>query len=222
MATDEKLILCLRCNEYRSITQFRIKLVNPELVDPAILYRPRATCLVCQRQKQREWEANRHQPEPVPRGVTTKVCVRCGEEKPLSEYYKHKTAKWGLDPRCRECKATGEEARQRRRERTSREHRAMITYKISLEEWQALYNAQNKACAICGTPRDMLALHIDHNHQTGMVRGLLCHSCNVLIGLAREKIIILERAAVYLFAKAHNLDFLSVTATVHYEVKRHE
>src|SRR5579883_2580767 len=112
MATDEKLILCLRCNEYLSIKQFRIKLVNPELVDPAILYRPRATCLVCQRQKQREWEANRHQPEPVPRGVTTKVCVRCGEEKPLSEYYKHKTAKWGLDPRCRECKATGEEARQ--------------------------------------------------------------------------------------------------------------
>jgi len=222
MPSDEKLILCLRCNEHRPITQFRIKLVNPELVDPAILYRPRATCLVCQQQKKQEWEVKSRQPREMPSGITTKACGRCGEEKPFTAFYSHRTGKWGLDPHCRECRATGDAARQRRRERTTREHRAMLTYKISMEEWQALYHAQAKACAICGVPQDMLALHIDHNHHTGIVRGLLCHSCNVLIGLAREKIIILERAAAYLYAKEHNLNFLSVTATVHYEVKRHE
>lgn len=221
MSADEHLILCLRCQAYRPITKFRIKLVNPHLVDQALLFRPRATCLVCQRKKQREWETSHETTDGPPPGITTKACARCGEEKPLTEFYKLRTGKWGLDPRCRQCKATGEAARQRRRARMTREHRALLTYKLTVEEWEQLYEAQNGACAICGIPKPRLELSIDHNHVTGKVRGLLCPLCNTLIGFARERTIFLERAAAYLYAETHNLNALDVTATVHYELQRH-
>lgn len=60
-----------------------------------------------------------------------------------------------------------------------------------------LLPAQNGRCAICkefftGTP------NVDHDHQTGVVRGLLCHGCNVGIGFLKDDIRLLKSAIVYL------------------------
>lgn len=67
----------------------------------------------------------------------------------------------------------------------------------------ALIAAQGGACAIC---REPLApyfgkgtrTHVDHNHATGAVRGVLCHLCNQGLGKFRDDPARLERAAVYL------------------------
>ncbi len=223
MSADEHLILCLRCQAYRPITKFRIKFPLDPLKDPALIYRPRATCKVCTAQKKHVIEVRdlALHPKVPPPGVTTKRCKECGEEKLFSEFYRLRSGVWGLDPRCKRCKSTGEAARQRRKWRETREVMAERRYGLTPERYEALYERQGKACGICGTPSTKHRLHIDHNHTTGVVRGLLCVRCNTFIGQAREKIIFLERAAAYLYAETHDLDPLDVTATVYYELQRH-
>lgn len=56
---------------------------------------------------------------------------------------------------------------------------------------------QNNKCSVCGecftrTP------HIDHCHTTGLIRGLLCFRCNILLGMARDRISVLKQAIVFL------------------------
>lgn len=72
-------------------------------------------------------------------------------------------------------------------------------YGLTREEYKELLDRQNNACAICeetftAEPR------VDHAHSTGRVRGLLCHGCNVGIGLLRDDITRILRAVTYLGA----------------------
>ena len=56
-----------------------------------------------------------------------------------------------------------------------------------------------KGCAICGGgPNGRGRFHLDHDHTTGLFRGLLCHSCNVGIGSLKENLVTLENAIQYI------------------------
>jgi hypothetical protein len=68
-----------------------------------------------------------------------------------------------------------------------------------------MFIAQNGVCAICGQPEVGLGrggkprrMSIDHNHATGVIRALLCHNCNFMIGSAKENPDTLRKAADYL------------------------
>ena len=63
--------------------------------------------------------------------------------------------------------------------------------------------AQDGKCAICGTTStgNRKAFHVDHDHKTGKVRGLLCSNCNTGIGNLRDDIGLLNRAIEYLSHK---------------------
>lgn len=71
-------------------------------------------------------------------------------------------------------------------------------YGITIAEYDELFERQNGNCAICGLPEIMRRLSVDHNHETGEVRGLLCATCNLLIGNAKENADILLKAIDYL------------------------
>ena len=78
-------------------------------------------------------------------------------------------------------------------------------YGITSEQYDVLMQEQSGLCKICHTQEVVVkrnsktqSLSVDHNHETGEIRGLLCNNCNTLIGLAREDISILENAADYL------------------------
>jgi hypothetical protein len=49
---------------------------------------------------------------------------------------------------------------------------------VSDEDYAAMLEAQGGGCAICGAKPKTRRLHVDHDHATGKVRGLLCHRCN--------------------------------------------
>lgn len=64
------------------------------------------------------------------------------------------------------------------------------SYGISREQYDHLIISQNNRCKVCGDePRHVgkkTRLHVDHCHETGTIRGLLCHNCNVSLGLLKE------------------------------------
>lgn len=104
------------------------------------------------------------------------------------------------------CKACSRSVSDRARRRHSdsarqRQRRADLKnrYGITVEEYEALAVAQGNACAICrvDSPGRGGRWHIDHDHATGKVRGLLCLSCNVGLGHFRDDPALLRAAADY-------------------------
>lgn len=80
-------------------------------------------------------------------------------------------------------------------------HRQRIKpYKLTPEEFDRIAAEQNNACAICleAPQGGLLALLVDHNHETGEVRGLLCGPCNTGLGQFQDDPDLLERAKQYL------------------------
>jgi hypothetical protein len=58
-------------------------------------------------------------------------------------------------------------------------------YGITRDQYEEMFDAQNHCCAICHRHANEFkqALHVDHNHETGQVRGLLCFPCNTRLGV---------------------------------------
>jgi recombination endonuclease VII len=79
---------------------------------------------------------------------------------------------------------------------SSRSAHCRRLYKMTGEQFRSLLAAQRFRCAICRTKCD--AWHVDHDHETGLVRGLLCRDCNVALGHFRDSPEALRRAAGYL------------------------
>ena len=73
------------------------------------------------------------------------------------------------------------------------------TFGITQSDYEEMLALQGSRCAICGrAPDEAKALHIDHCHDSGKIRALLCGSCNRMLGLAKDSPEILEGAARYL------------------------
>jgi hypothetical protein len=81
------------------------------------------------------------------------------------------------------------------------ERRVQKVYGFERGEYGRLYLFQGKVCAICrratGATRK---LSVDHDHKTGLVRGLLCRPCNDLLGHLRDDVATAQRIAAYLIA----------------------
>ena len=78
-----------------------------------------------------------------------------------------------------------------------RSYHMKYNYGITQKDYDAILLSQMGVCAICGYRSDGV-LHVDHNHETGKVRGLLCSNCNRAIGLLKDSPGILRAAALYL------------------------
>lgn len=111
-----------------------------------------------------------------------KLCTKCGENKSLEEFSKNARRKDGRQVWCKKCAHA-------RRAEWARENPSKITayrrldkYGLTPEQYQNLLNEQNGLCAICSADLSSVTPHIDHDHATGRVRGVLCQFCNIMIG----------------------------------------
>lgn len=78
-----------------------------------------------------------------------------------------------------------------------KEFRYLRRYGITLAEYEEMARLQNGLCAACfRSPRKKLC--VDHDHETGKVRGLLCFGCNTALGLAQDDVEILNNLINYL------------------------
>lgn len=71
-------------------------------------------------------------------------------------------------------------------------------YNITIEQYTEMFLSQNGKCAICHEPIVTRECSVDHNHETGQVRGLLCNNCNFSIGLLKDNFIFAYNTAKYL------------------------
>lgn len=76
--------------------------------------------------------------------------------------------------------------------------RLKYRFGITLDEYNAILVSQNGGCAICGQPPGVKRLHVDHDHATGKVRGVLCGPCNHALGLMKDDPERLRKAATYI------------------------
>jgi hypothetical protein len=84
--------------------------------------------------------------------------------------------------------------------RRSERKRKLKRYGLTPETYEQMFQEQNNKCAIClgdnsSSKRDW---HIDHCHETGVVRGILCHHCNIGLGQFRDNVEHLKNAIAYL------------------------
>jgi hypothetical protein len=131
---------------------------------------------------------------------TLKQCRACLESLPIDDFIKDKRSKDGRGARCRPCYYRSKSYCPTRQRRYKLKH----SYGISLEEYDALLKEQGGVCQICkcppkeNGPKNLQALRVDHCHETGKIRGLLCHSCNVAIGHLGDNLSTLQNAISYL------------------------
>ncbi|GII89623.1 hypothetical protein Ssi03_76130 [Sphaerisporangium siamense] len=138
-----------------------------------------------------------------------KICTRCERDLPLAEYYAEKTGTLGLRAECKSCwstrisnqyKANKERVHARnkawraanpeRQAAIRRRSRLRRMYGISIEDYGAMLADQGGKCAGCGGTssgdRRYDVFAVDHDHQTGEIRGLLCAACNLALGLLND------------------------------------
>ena len=141
-----------------------------------------------------------------------KYCKVCGSTKDINQFWKDWTMGDGLSSRCIECdkakhrkyyKSNQEKILKYRQEsRPKRRQNHLIKkYGVTLKAYEEMLAAQSGLCAICKTPEAEVSrsrLHVDHDHETNRVRGLLCFSCNMGVGYFKNKQELLSSAMVYL------------------------
>lgn len=114
----------------------------------------------------------------------------------------HDTKVLGVRPdnSCSECRRTRNRNAYKKNPYVKREanmkYWRLKRYGLSDEEYQKL-RVDQKVCSICNRPSER-TLHVDHNHLTDKVRGLLCFKCNAMLGLAEDNCDTLFAAIKYL------------------------
>ncbi len=121
-------------------------------------------------------------PLDVPAGE--KFCRTCGLTKPHAQWSTNRGASDGLQTRCKACASA-----------VARRDHLRTADGMSVADLDAMVLAQHGVCAICQTAP---AIHVDHDHATGAVRGLLCFRCNAALGQLADDPLVLRRAARYL------------------------
>lgn len=137
-------------------------------------------------------------------------CFSCKRELSPASFSPQSKAKRARQDACKECQAKyAAEWRKKNRERFRRNFDSCflpIKYGITLADYERMRDEQGGLCAICRQPETakrrgvVMRLAVDHCHDTGKVRGLLCSSCNNGLGRFRSNPEVLESAARYLRA----------------------
>lgn len=160
-----------------------------------------------------------------------KRCRKCGELKPLADFYKMRGMRDGHRNECKVCDLAAKAARYRanprpaieRANRWNKAHPDRVAkirkayrdsgrgrendrrthlrrkYGITIEHYDEMLASQGGACAICHrSPRPDISLHVDHCHESGTIRGLICFRCNNALGDFGDDPELLQRAISYL------------------------
>lgn len=195
---------CTACKETKPLTEFYIRNGKPN----------GGKCKACFRITQK---AGMMKPPKLQTPSGTKWCQDCKTILPIAEFWANKNFHDGLDRMCRGCRyarhrAWANENRPRLAEAQTRRYQSdperyadyelKKKYGIAPGTYDAMLADQGGVCAICNASDPggtrLKRFHVDHDHTTGQIRGLLCAKCNTGIGQMRHSKQILLDAITYL------------------------
>ena len=136
-----------------------------------------------------------------------KKCSSCKLDLPETAFKKYKRGSQGLQAYCRSCNRNA--VMRHRQANPGYEKRRYLIREWGMTEgdYEAMLQQQGGCCLICGSlPKKGSRLHIDHNHQTGYIRGLLCYNCNDGLGRFRDSPELLHKAIAYLGRTSYGLE----------------
>lgn len=128
--------------------------------------------------------------------MESKRCTKCMVVKPITEFNYHTKSKGKLDSVCKCCTRARTRVYREKNPDRIRSKNMRLRYGIELDEYNRLLRAQRNKCRIC--LRDDVKLVVDHCHDTGKIRGLLCKHCNTGLGMFRDSLKHVKRAVQYL------------------------
>lgn len=172
---------CPACGETKAASSFGR---NRSLRDGLSFY-----CLACSRERNNAWyrKARRRLAAEVrdlswvPDGF--RWCPACEQAVAHEEYVRNKSTTSGFGSRCRACDS-----------RSNSESYFYRRYGLTKKQIADMRAAQEDRCAICG---EASPEHLDHDHESGAARALLCQRCNQGLGLLRDDPTVLRAAADY-------------------------
>ena len=128
-----------------------------------------------------------------------KPCSKCKAVKSVEDFHRSSRSSDELQSSCKACN----KKRLQSPENVARRQRyawlsCLKRFGITEDDYNDMYNAQMGLCAICHKPENGIKLAVDHCHDSGKVRGLLCKRCNMGIGLLGDSPDTLISAAMYL------------------------
>lgn len=128
-----------------------------------------------------------------------KRCSKCRKLKPARCFYRSDRWKSGLYPQCKLCH--NHKVQRRRQdllaadpEHYAHRHRQRF-HGLSRQDYERMVGSQKGRCAVCFRKRKLV---VDHNHDTGRVRGLLCSPCNSALGMVNDDPVWVRNLSAYL------------------------
>ncbi len=160
---------CKKCNTEKEDSQFRVyKTYTAGL------------CIQCENEYKKDWRRFRQKDNKfyererlLQEGKNR--CVRCEEIKPLDEFNKSNHVKTGYHNTCKSCQSV-------------RNRQALVKklYDVTLDDLHLHLENHEWKCNICGSDIRHKKQCVDHDHDTGQFRGILCDACNRGMGLLKD------------------------------------
>jgi hypothetical protein len=183
---------CPDCKETKPLSEFTLNKRRPDgrgtYCRPCFNVRSRAHREALAAREGREIKRRRL----VPPGM--KYCPRCQQELPIDAFGSNRSSHDGRTAYCRICHHEVSRENAKRLYGSTRDYHLRRRYGLTSADVDAMIEAQGGTCAVCpGEPQ-----HVDHDHETGLVRGILCFNCNQALGNARDVPRTLRALATYL------------------------
>ena len=183
---------CTSCGAWKTFSEFSPSKKNR---DGRVSH-----CRACLRERgARDRDARRGGP---PTRMTSRVtppgmkwCPTCQAFCEVEDFGRNRSASDGLTGYCKPCHTARGKASKIRNHGSTREYHLRRRYGIGVAEYDAMVEAQGGLCALC---RERTPEHVDHDHLTGRIRGVLCSCCNQGLGNFRDNVAALKQAIDYL------------------------
>lgn len=134
-----------------------------------------------------------------------KICKRCDTYKDTHEYNKSSRNTDGLQSYCKTCHLDYSHEYQIKNPGKGTDRHYKRVFGIGLEDVKQILQIQNNCCALCEKELTLLqgrgfatAVHVDHDHTTNKIRGVLCGNCNTALGKLGDSVESIEKVLSYL------------------------
>lgn len=181
---------CSKCNSLKPLSEFGKRSDSKD----GLAHH----CKICERISARKRRERYKEANKIEKIKIIKVCPTCKKKKLINAFSKDMMNIDGLASQCKKCKGVWHKKYWKQNKKTLISKRYKQKYGITSDERLTIYIVQNGKCAVCGEHINYTEIQTDHCHDTGLFRGLVCGSCNLMLGFGKNDPEVFRAGAKYL------------------------